>query len=252
MRHFANQQAAVAGLKAEVNDLRKNRAPHSLRLLQQQHQNARLEEQDWNRFLLEFTGDVDATLGAAAKTADGGLGSWKGTRPAAVNVDGSFLATGSDPKKTPLAILESEIERLQKVVAADDDTAKRLTALTKRLADEQVLLERLRADLENCQGAKARAEKLVTDREAGYIRVFEAILLEETVVKGLYAPLMKRLRAAGGTLAKLAFNVRRVVSALSTRRPRWTILELEPFLQVKWFTLPCGLNAINPAPFKCF
>lgn len=211
LRHFANQQAAVAGLKAEVNDLRKNRAPHSLRLLKQQHQNARLEEQDWSRFLLEFTGDVDATLVTAAKAADGGLGSWKGTRPSVANADGSFLAAGSDPKKTPLAILESEIERLQKVVAADDDTAKRLTALTKRLADEQVLLERLRADLENCQGAKARAEKLVTDREATYIRVFEAILSEETVVKGLYAPLMQRLQAAGGTLAKLAFDVRRVV-----------------------------------------
>jgi len=212
LRHFANQQAAVAGLKAEVHDVRKNRAPHNLRMLKQQHQNARLDEQDWGRFLLEFTGDVDAAITATSKAADDGLSSWKGTRPtSAANADGSFLAAGSDLKKTALAILESEIGRLQKVVATDDDTAKRLAALTKRLADEQVLLERLRAELENCKGAKARAEQLVTDREAGYVRVFDAILSEEAVVKELYAPLMKRIQAEGGTLAKLAFEVRRVV-----------------------------------------
>jgi len=185
-------------------------------MLKQQHQNARLDEKEWDRFLLEFSGDVDAALTAASKAVEEGLSSWKGIQPtSAANADGSFLAAGSDPKQTPLATLESEIERLQKLVAADDDTAKRLAALTKRLADEQALLERLRGDWDDCKGAKARAEKLVTDREEGYVRVFEAILAEEAVVKELYAPLMKRLQAAGGTLANLAFEVKRIVDVAS-------------------------------------
>ena len=48
-------------------------------------------------------------------------------------------------------------------------------------------------------------------REQGYIRVFDAIVSEETVLRDLYAPLMQRLSAAGGTLAKLSFTVSRVV-----------------------------------------
>ncbi|WP_309493932.1 hypothetical protein [Bradyrhizobium arachidis] len=49
------------------------------------------------------------------------------------------------------------------------------------------------------------------DREQGYMRVFDAIVGEETVLRELYAPLMARLALAGGTLAKLSFNVTRVV-----------------------------------------
>jgi hypothetical protein len=40
--------------------------------------------------------------------------------------------------------------------------------------------------------------------------VFDAILAEEQVLTDLYAPLMQRLKASGGTLAKLSFTVRRI------------------------------------------
>jgi energy-coupling factor transporter ATP-binding protein EcfA2 len=219
IRQFANQQASVSSLKAEVRDVRQNRAPHTLRLLKQQHQNARLSDDDWQHFLLKFSGDVDSGVAKALKAAEGGLNSWKGARPTApVSADGSFLQPGADPKTTPLAILECEIERLQKMVAADDDGAKRLAALAKRLVDERALLERLRADLEDCKGAKARAEKLVTDREQAYVRVFDAILAEETVLRDLYTPLMTRLQASGETLAKLAFKVMRAADVAAWAR----------------------------------
>lgn len=52
----------------------------------------------------------------------------------------------------------------------------------------------------------------MVDREQSYVRVFDAVLGEERVLKELYALLMARLKAAGGTLAKLSFTVSRVAN----------------------------------------
>ena len=82
--------------------------------------------------------------------------------------------------------------------------------MTKRIAEETAALERLEEKLVDFEGARQRADALVGEREEGYVRVFDAIVAEERVLKELYAPLMKRLKAAGGTLSKLSFSVTRV------------------------------------------
>jgi hypothetical protein len=115
-------------------------------------------------------------------------------------------------RRVSLAILEAEIGRLEKMVAADKETANRLSAISKRLIEETTGLERLKERLADYKGAQDRAKALVADREQGYVRVFDAILGEERVLKELYAPLMTRLKAAGGTLEKLSFTVTRVVN----------------------------------------
>jgi hypothetical protein len=94
--------------------------------------------------------------------------------------------------------------------AADKETANRIAAITKRLTEETTALERLREKLKDCRGARTRADTLVTEREQGYTRVFEAVLAEEHVLNELYAPLRMRLEMAGGTLARLSFTVTRV------------------------------------------
>ena len=114
-------------------------------------------------------------------------------------------------KKLPLAVLEKEQERLERLVSTDKETAGKLAAITRRIAEEKVALERLKEKLTDYEGAKARAEELVAARETGYKAVSDAILGEERVLNELYAPLMARLTAAGGTLAKLSFTVSRVV-----------------------------------------
>lgn len=43
------------------------------------------------------------------------------------------------------------------------------------------------------------------DRADCYIRVFDALLAEERVLKDLYEPRTRHLREAGGTLSKLSF-----------------------------------------------
>jgi hypothetical protein len=107
---------------------------------------------------------------------------------------------------------------LERLVATDRETANKLATVTKRIAEEMSALERLKEKFEDCEGARHRAHVLVTEREQGYIRVFDAVLGEEHVLNELYAPLMERLKASGGTLAKLSFSVTRVADVAGWAR----------------------------------
>ncbi len=212
IRYFANQSASVANVRNEVDDLRNNRAPESLRLMKARHQRSKIEDTDWEAFLLKYSGDVDAIIGAKAAEAAKGKKSWKGTRPAKpVNDTGAFLSETADLARTPLAVLEAEIERLERLVARDKQTARKLSAVSKRIIEEKATLEKLTEKLADCEGASDRAKALVVDREKSYTRVFDAILGEVRVLNELYEPLTMRLQTAGGTLAKLSFDVTRVV-----------------------------------------
>lgn len=211
LRYYAAQQASLVALKGEVLDVRQHQAPSALRSMKERHSKAGLESSEWERFLLEYSGNVDAILVKKATDAEKGATSWKGVPPTSpADASGSFLPAGADPSKAPLALLEAEIERLEKVAAADKETAKKIAAVTKRLTEEATALERLREKVKDCEGAKDRATALVAEREHGYYRVFEAVLAEERVLNELYAPLRMRLETAGGTLARLSFTVTRV------------------------------------------
>ena len=182
-----------------------------MRLLKERYQKAGFDENGWNRFLLEYTGDVDGTVTAKSGDTERNVKTWRGTRPSEpIDASGTFLNGSVDPKTMPLAVLEAEIGRLETLVATDKETSNKLTAVTRKLAEETTALERLREKLEDCTGAHARAEALVADWEQSYVRVFDAILSEERVLNELYAPLMQRLKASGGSLAKLSFSVKRV------------------------------------------
>ncbi|UFW40513.1 ATP-binding protein [Bradyrhizobium sp. WSM471] len=213
IRYFSNQQTSLAGVNSDVRDLRQNRAPAALRSMQEQHQRAGITPEDWKRFLLDYTGDVSSVVDQKSKEVSQNLASWKGSSPRRpVQDDGAFVTDNARLDHLSLAVLDAEAERLGRLVAADKVTADRLAAILKRLADENVSLQKLKEKLADCTGAKQRAEELVSLRDKGYTRVFDAILDEESVLTELYAPLTKRLAAAGGTLAKLSFTVSRVVN----------------------------------------
>jgi hypothetical protein len=58
-----------------------------------------------------------------------------------VDANGAFLASSVDLKKTPLAVLEVEIVRLETIVAID--ATRRTHSPNKRIADETAALESL-------------------------------------------------------------------------------------------------------------
>ena len=211
LRGLGNRRTSIVGINNEVKDLRQNRAPEALRSIKERYTNVALDDGEWERFLLEYSGDVDKVVAAKSTEVDKRTRAWKGKTPTiAVDDSGAFLAKDADLARTPLATLEAEIERLERLVAADKESARKLAAVSKRIAEETNALESLKEKLSDCEGARERAENLVAHRETGYIRVFDALLAEEEVLNGLYAPLVKRLLEAGGTLGKLSFSVTRV------------------------------------------
>ena len=211
IRFYTNQIATLKGIKGEVADFRQNRAPAELRAMKEKNNLSGLKPPDWEQFLLTYSGDVDDLVEARAAEAERRVNQCKGiatTKP--IDDSGAFIREDADLEKTPLAALQAEISRLGGVLLVDQQAAKKLAAITKSIARETAELDKLKTRLEDCEGAKDRAKALVTDRESGYLRVFNAVLDEERVLNELYAPLMNRLKMAGGTLGKLSFSVTRV------------------------------------------
>ncbi|NTE90099.1 TrlF family AAA-like ATPase [Agrobacterium rubi] len=209
IRYFANQQASLTSIRDEVSDLRTNQAPEGLRSLKERHKAAHLNDDQWKSFLLNYDGDVDTVLADRQLAAEKSMASWKGSVPMLGPVEVPYVAETANLDQTALAPLEAEIKRLEKLIAADRETANKLGAISKRIAEETQLLQTLAERLADCEGARTRATELTMEREQGYQRVFDAILGEETVLKTLYAPLMAKLAKVGGTVQKLTFSVDR-------------------------------------------
>lgn len=211
IRFYANQYAALTDVRGDVKDLRQNRAPEALRQMKDRHKLSGFEATEWDQFLLTFSGEVDNTVAAKVADVDREGRKWKGETPTkAIDESGAFIAETADLKRTPLAVLEAEVKRLGGVLLQDQEIAKKLVAVNKRIGDETAALEKLKETLADCEAAASRASALVVDREAGYVRVFDAVLGLEKVLSDLYKPLMDRLGTTGGTLAKLSFTVSRV------------------------------------------
>jgi hypothetical protein len=210
VRHFNNREQQILLLQDEVADVRTNRAPENLREIQQRHAASGLKIDDWSPFLMDFKGDVDKLLTERLAQARASVVNLKGTAPLIADPNKPFIPADANLEHQALALLEAEIFRLEKLVSIDRDTTSKFTALSRKITEETNALEQLKERLSDCEGAQARAEELVVDREVSYVRVFEAVLAEQRVLGELYAPIRSRLDASEETLRKLAFSVTRV------------------------------------------
>jgi hypothetical protein len=162
--------------------------------MQERYRYAALGPLDWRPFLLDYKGDVDTVLTTNIASARSSATGWKGVSPPSTSdLNSAFVREDADLTQLSLATLEAEIDRLEKLINIDRDTTNKYSAISKKIADETVALTRLCERLADCEGAKARAESMVTERTQAYARVFDAIVAEEAVRRSLYAPLMARL-----------------------------------------------------------
>lgn len=211
LRLYANQEQALLALRDEVADLRQNQAPETLRRSRERHAATKMKDADWSAFLIDYTGDVDAQLTQHLTACRGNAQKWKGVSPAPpVDASAAYIVDDADLSVLPLALLNAEIDRLQKLVSADTETQRQFQALSKRIVEENTTIDGLKDRLTDAQGAKARARELLEERGAAYVRVFEALISEQKVLEDLYRPLMERLASSPGTLRKLSFTVARV------------------------------------------
>ncbi len=211
VRFYNIQEQALLMLRDEVRDFRDSKSPEALRDLQSRHQASRINKDDWLSFLLAFTGDVDTILTENLTGARKGSESWTGTAPTTpASAETPLIGAEADLGRQPLALLQAEILRLEKLVSLDRDTANKLSALSKKITEESVAHDRLKETLSDCERARDRATQLVLERETTYARVFEEVLAEQAVLTALYAPLMARVTASDSTLNKLSFSVARI------------------------------------------
>jgi energy-coupling factor transporter ATP-binding protein EcfA2 len=214
LRYFGRQEQALLTVKDEVSDMRRNQAPEALRRAKQKHISAGLKEEEWNPFLLDYKGDVDGLLTAHLKDAAANVRGWKGSAPNPQDdPNATYLAEEFQLDQQPLALLEAEIARIEKLVSVDRDTAARFSAISKKITEEKAALTSLREKLKDGEGARQRADALMRQREETYTRVFQAVIEEQAILTALYKPLMDRLAQAEGTLQKLTFSVARVADA---------------------------------------
>ena len=214
LRFFANQESALLALQDEVRAFRQNKAPDALRQTKANFVAARLEDTDWQAFLLEYHGNVDAALSAKLDAAQKGASALRGLKPASqTDSNQSYLLANADPEKTSLAILEAESARLQALINIDAETARKFANLVKRIAEENTQIETTCQALTDCEEAGTRMADLSEQRRKTYLRVFESVVAEEDVLRGLYKPLVDRLQSATGTLQKLSFSATRHANA---------------------------------------
>jgi len=227
LRYFANQKQSLESLEQEVRDHRTQKAPETLRQSKARYQPSGIKEDEWDRFLLEYKGDVDATVKAHQDENEKRANECKGTAPPE-NPDPAAAFIGDDETldRQPLALLEAEILHLQKLVSLDNDTANKFTAVSKRIDEETVALDKFKEQLTDCEGAAGRIKQAQGDRESTYRRVFETVTKEQDVLNDLYTPLRGRLGAATGATAKLTFRVVRKVDVGAWSSQGETLLDL--------------------------
>ena len=211
--HTAQRQTFIA-LQDEVGDMRRNQAPEELRQTKSRHPSSGMNDGQWDEFLLDYKGKVDTKLDSYLRAVDAKLAALKGTAPVAKENE-PYIALDADLETIPLAVLEAEIARLEKLVSAEQAVQKKYRALSAKITSESTAFQALSDKLEDAKGAKERARKLTKDREEAYKRVFEAIVAEQRILEELYAPLMDRMRQATGSLKKLSFFVQRTADVES-------------------------------------
>lgn len=212
LRRLAGQRKTFLALQDEVKDMRDNKAPESLRQVQIRHESSGMNSEEWSNFLLDYKGPVDSNLIDYLEAIELKIAQLKGTPPIVGDPSISYLPEEQDLSSLSQAILEAEMARLEKLVSADNETQRRYTALSRSIATETALLQTIKQKLEDAQGASNRVHDLQIQREVAYVRAFDALILEQTVLNDLYAPLMARLASSSGSLRRLSFSVARVAN----------------------------------------
>lgn len=206
------REQALYTLKDKVSDERVRILPNRLSRLKVEHTAAGLTEPEWDKFALEYAGDVDATLQAGLRACQEELSRLLGTP-----VDpppppsGALVAEQESLDAVPLRTLEAEANRLRAQIGLDAQMASRVTTLTAKINAAGTALIKLRESITEAQGAQGRLQALIQQRSDQYAAIFDGIAAEAEELSSLYAPLQHTLAGSLGALGKLTFSVRRNV-----------------------------------------
>jgi ABC-type lipoprotein export system ATPase subunit len=204
-------------LESDVADFRDRRAPELLGEMQKERQDTGLSADEWNLLNVDFVGDVDSLLKARKADARALVGRLQGPADSdpAVRPDADptvpLIADDADLSKQTLSLLEREVARLNQLVGADQNKVKRYAALTDKINKAETSLGKIDEQIKRAREADEKIDALIQLRRTSYQGIFEAIVEEERALDQLYAPIKARTAADTGSMARLAFTVKRQV-----------------------------------------
>lgn len=226
VRALNQREQKLLLVQDDVTGFRSVAAPEALRDTQERHRESGISGSDWEPFLTQFSGDVDSVLRTHLQAARSTRTRLAGGVIGEVDPGTPLIAPAADLLATPLSALEAEVKRLSALVSVDKETKDRFNALTAKITTETELLAALKQKVEDCEGADGRLADLPDQREQTYIKIFEAVLGEQTVLNDLYAPIRRVMDDAGGTLSKLAFRVLRRADVAAWAKAGEDLLDL--------------------------
>lgn len=208
---LSEKHRTYTALQDEVASVRATTAPEMLRQTKETHLKGSMSDSQWEKFLLVYNGDVDATLRDVIAVTELEIQRLTGDAVVAQDQNTPLIASDQDLQAVTLNTLTAEIARLSTFITTDQHVRKQLQTATATIARETAALQKLQTALTSAEGAEARRKKLQGQRIDCYERIFQAIINEQAALQELYQPLLKRLAATSGTLSKLQFSVTRVV-----------------------------------------
>ena len=209
IQNLSNQRRSFTSLQGEVASTRATGSPELLRQLRARHAANGMGDAQWDAFLLVHKGNVDQDLQGYIAWADTEIAKLTGVPP--VPHDPKPLTSPTMPRSTASHWrCSSQKFPGLRPFTADQLTQKQYTALTDRISKEQTALNGIEQRLEDAKGAADRRKLLQTQRENAYERAIQAVINEQLALEQLYSPLLTRLAASSGTLAKLGLSVRRI------------------------------------------
>jgi hypothetical protein len=215
---WTRHHQSLLTLRTDVAAMRQTGAPNFLQKWREKYSEAGLADDQWQEFLLDFTGDVDDILESSIRNANSNIAAWKGPRkgeitppPEAPPQAESLIPVGVDLEHQTLTLLSAEVARLRGLIGIDAENARKYNQLSEKISKGEVALAKLGRDIEAAGRASERIASLQKTRYDAYRNVFQAIVAEEQELSELYGPLQKILQAEAGALGKLAFSIRRHV-----------------------------------------
>ena len=218
-------------LKEDVQDLRQRVLPEMAEGLRVEREEASLTKLEWEQFGLMFAGDVDGILAQRIEEATRLARALEGapTTPgqdAEADPTIALIAPDDDLSKHPLSLLERELARLRKLVGMDAQNGRRFKQIADNVSKAKTALSKTDGEIVKSKGAAERIDALRLQRRAAYAGVFQAVLDEEAALAQLYEPLKARIAESQGSLAKLAFTVRRHVDLAAWCEAGESLLDL--------------------------
>ncbi len=213
IRFFKTREQQLVLMQDEIASFRANGALEDLRELQQTYSKSGIATNEWDAFMREYKGDVDTVLQRLIERSQQDMATWRGE---AIEQSGDpsipLIARDADLSNQTLALLEAETFRIEQLISIDKDVAQRFKSLSSKIVAETELLKGLNDKLQDSKEAKVRLDGLLIEREVTYSKVFDALIVEQAVLRELYAPIREKLESASGTLNRLSFSVDRVAN----------------------------------------